>query len=152
MAKTKKKVPKERKVKTGRKSQKLTIKQKRFCDYYISLGNGAQAAIKAGYSKKTARQVANEILTKPYIQDYITIQNSKLEAKRFATLEEVQAFWSNVLRKEEEDDITLKDRLKASEFIAKTKGAFIDKVEHSGQVSPVTITLNIPDEVKKYLK
>ena len=34
---------------------KLTEKQKKFADFYIKLGNATQAAIKAGYSEKTAR-------------------------------------------------------------------------------------------------
>ncbi|MCC0650821.1 terminase small subunit, partial [Clostridioides sp. ZZV15-6598] len=34
---------------------KLTEKQKRFCDYYIKTGNATEAAIKAGYSEKTAK-------------------------------------------------------------------------------------------------
>lgn len=36
---------------------KLTEKQKKFADYYIELGNATQAAIKAGYSKKTANRI-----------------------------------------------------------------------------------------------
>ena len=45
----------------------LTEKQKRFCDYYIEDPNATQAAIRAGYSKKTARFIGNENLTKPNI-------------------------------------------------------------------------------------
>ncbi len=43
---------------------KLTPKQKAFADYYIQTGNATEAAIKAGYSKKTARFIGNENLTK----------------------------------------------------------------------------------------
>ena len=44
---------------------KLTAKQKIFCDEYIISLNATQAAIKAGYSKKTARKIAAENLTRP---------------------------------------------------------------------------------------
>ena len=145
----KKKITKK-KSNTGRKSQKLTIKQKRFCELFASSGNALQSAIKAGYSKKSAGVLADETLKKPYVNDYLQSLLKKQEDKRFATLEEVQAFWSNVLRKEE-DDITLKDRLKASEFIAKTKGAFIDKVEHSGNI-PINISVNISEKSKHIQK
>ncbi len=43
----------------------LTPKQQRFVDEYIVDWNGTQAAIRAGYSKKTARSIAAENLTKP---------------------------------------------------------------------------------------
>ena len=66
---------------------KLTLKQKRFCDYYIKgPGNATEAVIKAGYnvSKKIgkanrllARNIASENLAKPGIIEYI---RKKLEA------------------------------------------------------------------------
>ena len=61
----------------------MTERQKRFCDFYIQTGNGTEAAIKAGYSEKTARFIANENLTKPYIKTYIEEQLQKLEDARF---------------------------------------------------------------------
>jgi phage terminase small subunit len=46
----------------------VTPKQTLFVEHYIANGfNGEQAAIKAGYSAKTARSTAHENLTKPYI-------------------------------------------------------------------------------------
>ena len=50
---------------------KLTAKQRRFCDEYLIDMNAAQAAIRAGYSKKTAKQIGQENLTKPDLQEYI---------------------------------------------------------------------------------
>lgn len=46
---------------------KLTAKQERFVREYLVDLNGTQAAIRAGYSKQTARAIASEMLTKPYI-------------------------------------------------------------------------------------
>ncbi len=45
----------------------LTPKQKRFIDEYLTDLNATQAAIRAGYSKKTAAQVGFENLRKPQI-------------------------------------------------------------------------------------
>lgn len=43
-----------------------------FCRYYVSNGhNATRAAISAGYSKNTAREIARENLTKPYIKAFI---------------------------------------------------------------------------------
>lgn len=50
----------------------LTAKQQRFVDEYLVDLNATQAAIRAGYSKKTARSISNENLTKPDIQEAIS--------------------------------------------------------------------------------
>ena len=52
-------------------SEELTEKQKRFCNEYLIDLNGTQAAIRAGYSEKTANRIASENLSKPDIQNYI---------------------------------------------------------------------------------
>jgi phage terminase small subunit len=51
--------------------EELTDKQKAFCEEYLIDFNGTQAAIRAGYSKKTANEIASENLAKPYISAYI---------------------------------------------------------------------------------
>jgi phage terminase small subunit len=50
---------------------KLTPKQMAFCHEYLIDKNATQAAIRAGYSESTARQIANENLTKPDIRRYL---------------------------------------------------------------------------------
>ena len=49
----------------------MNEKQKQFCNEYLIDFNGTQAAIRAGYSRNTARSIANENLTKPDIQAYL---------------------------------------------------------------------------------
>ncbi len=34
--------------------KKLTVKQKKFVDFYVETGNATESAIRAGYSKRTA--------------------------------------------------------------------------------------------------
>lgn len=51
--------------------EKLTQKQEKFCNEYLVDLNATQAAIRAGYSSKTAYSVASENLRKPEIQKYI---------------------------------------------------------------------------------
>ena len=48
---------------------KMTAKQKRFCDEYLIDLNATQAAIRAGYSEKNARNIGCENLAKPNIKD-----------------------------------------------------------------------------------
>ena len=49
----------------------LSSKQQRFVDEYLIDLNATQAAIRAGYSQKTARQIGSENLSKPNIQEAI---------------------------------------------------------------------------------
>lgn len=111
---------------------KLTPKQQAFADYYIQTGNATEAAIKAGYSKKTARMTGCENLTKPYIITYIEEKQKEIEDERTADMVEVRVFWTESMRNPEN---RLKDRLKASELIAKTSGAFLEKIQVDGSLN-----------------
>jgi phage terminase small subunit len=120
---------------------KLNERQKAFADHFIRLGNATEAAIKAGYSHKYAGQNADKLLKNTNIQAYIKERNKQIESTRIADMTEVKEFWSSVLRNEEAE---LKDRLKASEYIAKTNAAFVEKVQHDGNVG-INIVIGIPD-------
>lgn len=112
---------------------KMTEKQKAFCDYYIETGNATEAAIKAGYSKKTAKAIGSENLTKPYLKEYIDERLKALEDARIADGKEVLQYLTKVMRGEEKDqfglDAALQDRTKAAELLGKRYRLFIDKVE-----------------------
>lgn len=58
----------------------LTDKQKRFCEEYLIDLNATKSAIRSGYSEKTAHSIGFENLTKPEIQNYISLlQKQKSE-------------------------------------------------------------------------
>jgi phage terminase small subunit len=69
--------------------KKLTLKETRLVKEFIKSGNQTQSAIKAGYSKKTARQIAYETLTKPYIKEKIERIMSEEAKKLGITVEHV---------------------------------------------------------------
>ena len=58
--------------------KKLTLKHEMFCEEYLIDLNATQAAIRAGYSKKTAQRIGSENLSKPLIQHRI----EELKTKR----------------------------------------------------------------------
>jgi phage terminase small subunit len=62
-----------RKTVMKEKKSKLTLKQKTFVDEYLIDCNATQAAIRAGYSPKTANRTASENLSKPDIQQAIEV-------------------------------------------------------------------------------
>lgn len=104
---------------------KLTQKQKRFCEEYVKNGGiGAKAARDAGYdceSDKAYRNIASENLAKPGIQAYI--KEIQPEDNRIASLAEIQQFRTRILRGEEKDqfglDAALADRQKAAADLEK---------------------------------
>lgn len=86
----------------------LKAKQEKFCREYLIDFNGTRAAVKAGYSKKSARVIACENLTKPDIQARLaelskkSIEKSEIdtlsilrEAARIAFSDVGQAFDEN---------------------------------------------------------
>ena len=77
---------------------KLTAKQKKFADNYIKTGNATQSAIDAGYSKKTAKSVGSENLTKPDIKAYIDKKMREIESDRIMGAQEALEFLTNVVR------------------------------------------------------
>lgn len=60
---------------------KLTDKQQMFVKEYLIDLNATQAAIRAGYSEKTARQVGSENLAKPYIADAVAVAMAERAAR-----------------------------------------------------------------------
>lgn len=66
----------------------LTEKRKAFCHEYILDFDGAKSAIRAGYSKKTAKEIASELLSIPEVKKYL----AKLQKKRSDKIE-VNADW-----------------------------------------------------------
>lgn len=123
---------------------KLTPKQKAFADNYIRTGNATAAAKEAGYSKKTARFIGAENLTKPNILDYIKQRTTSTEKKRIASGDDVLQFFTRVMNGEEKDafglDASLETKIKAAVELAK-RTCDIKEVKADGGI---TIINNIP--------
>ena len=104
-------------------------KQKKFCDEYLKDRNATQAAIRAGYSKKTARSIGSENLTKPDIKAYIEQQFDLIHNDDIASAEEVMEYLSATMRNKENGE---RVRLRAAELLGKAHGIFTDKVDVEG--------------------
>ncbi|MED3888158.1 terminase small subunit [Priestia aryabhattai] len=68
---------------------KLTPKQQRFVEEYLVDLNATQAALRAGYSEKTARAIGQQNLTKLYIQQEIQKRMNKRSEKTEITAERI---------------------------------------------------------------
>lgn len=106
---------------------KLTVKQQRFCDEYLIDLNATQAAIRAGYSEKTARQTAAENLSKPYIREYIDKRLAEKEAELIADQDEVLQMLTRVLRRQEMDTVVVTCKERSSGYDKNGKKVIIEK-------------------------
>ncbi len=138
--------------------KKLTAKQKRFCDEYLIDLNATQAAIRAGYSKKTARVIGAQNLSKLAVKNYIDQRMKEKEAALIADSDEVMRYLTSVLRGQSQSEVVVvenigdymsearlvqkapdeKERLKAAELLGKAHQIFVEKVEQT-----VDMDLNI---------
>lgn len=134
---------------------KLTLKQKKFADEYIISGNATIAAIKAGYSEKTAGQTGAENLKKPYIKSYIEERLAELNSQKIADQEEILQYLTSVMRGEYREetligmgqgfqettymDVGAKDRIKAAELLGKRYSMWTDKQELTQRTIEITV-------------
>lgn len=135
----------------------MNAKQKRFCDEYLIDCNATQAAIRAGYSKKTAKVTGAKLLTNANLKNYIDKQLEKISSKKIADVTEVMEYLTSVLRGESISEIVVvegcgegcsearnidkapdeKERLKAAELIGKRYGIWKDNVDVKGAIPTV---------------
>lgn len=145
-------------------ADKMTAKQRRFCEEYLIDLNATQAAIRAGYSKKNAQNIASENLAKPIIRKYIDAKMAKKDSELIAKQDEVLRYLTSVLRGESvgteivvegtgdgcseartmQKEPSEKDRLKAAELLGKRYGLFTDKVDINADAE-LTITVDYGD-------
>lgn len=102
----------------------LSARQARFVEEYLVDGNGAQAAIRAGYSPGSAKVAACRLLTKDNCVRAAVEARQAVEAQRLgATRQEVvSALWGAFLQaKEQRDPATM---VRAAAEVAKMLGLY----------------------------
>jgi phage terminase small subunit len=137
---------------------KMTAKMQRFCDEYLIDLNATQAAIRAGYSEKTAYSIGQENLNKPEIKKYIAQRMAEKDSALIADQDEVLKYLTSVLRGQSQSEIVVvegigdgcseartmqktpdeKERLRAAELLGKRYGLYTEKVDQT-----VDMELNI---------
>lgn len=124
----------------------MNARQKDFCIYYTQLLNATKAAIKAGYSKKTAMKTGSENLKKPELKNFIADLMSKKDKEKIMSADEALEILTKAARGELTDEvilvvdhliervekrISLKEQIKAVENILKIHGKFEPKNEET---------------------
>ena len=133
----------------------MNAKQKRFCDEYLIDCNATQAAIRAGYSPKTAKVTGARLLTNDNLKAYIDEQLEQMHSEKTADAQEIIEYLTTVMRGESRSDVLClcgdgcqkitqkppdeKERLKAAELLGKRYGLFTDKVDAAVSI-PIIIS------------
>lgn len=104
----------------------MNQRQRAFCEAYLLSGNAAEAAREAGYSPRSARSIGQRLLTFVDVREYLEQRNQEISAANTAQMEEVRQFWTATMR---DGNMKPSDRLKASELLAKTYCAFLERLE-----------------------
>lgn len=118
----------------------LTVKRQRFADEYLIDLNGKQAAIRAGYSPKSAEQQASALLSNPKVRAYIDARMAQHSARtgvnqeriirelaRVAFLDPTQLV--NMDSAEITDDASADDRAAIASVKVKTMSGDVDMIE-----------------------
>ena len=100
-----------------------------FIERYLVHFNSARAAIEAGYSEDTARNIGCENLTKPYIKEAIDKRIQEIIAKTDDKRTELINFWRGILA---DNNASENHKMKASENLGKYLAMFTERLEISG--------------------
>lgn len=104
--------------------KKLERQAQTVINYLRNGGNMKRAMIDAGYSESYADANARYLMG--IIGPEIRAAQEQAQAEGIKSVQDVQKFWSTSM---DNDDIHIKQRLKASELLVKSLGGFIDRVE-----------------------
>ena len=131
----------------------MTPRQEKFCVEYLIDLNATQAAIRAGYSRRTADRIANQNLRKLEIQSRIKKMRDEYYDKTIMSAKEVEYLLSKAGRGELKEEVVViecvgdgfseskiikkrlsaKDRIKALELMGKRHHLFEDQNSKTGE-------------------
>lgn len=133
----------------------MTERQKRFGDEYVLDPNVTQAAIRAGYSEKTAYSIGQRLMKNVEVKSYIDAALARLQAENVADAQEVMRYLTSVMRGESQSSVLSlcgngaqeviekrpdeKERLKAAELLGKRYGLYTEKVDVDASVGVVIV-------------
>ena len=119
---------------------KLTPKQQAFVREYLVDLNASAAAVRAGYSKRTAGATGHENLKKPEIA--AAIRQAQIERAQRTELS--QDYVLDGLRGiAENPDEPAAPRVKAFELLGKHQGMFVERVDHTSKGEALATAINV---------
>lgn len=125
----------------------LNGRQERFIVEYFVDNNATQAAIRAGYTAQEADKQGTRLLQHPKIKAAIEAHKDAVREQCVTKESELLHFWGQVMVSTTEK---MRDRLRASENIAKHIGMFTERLDVSGKVDgPAVFIMPRPSDPPK---
>lgn len=106
------------------KTAELSAKQRAFVTEYLVDGNATQAAIRAGYSPKTAQEQGSRLLSKVIVREAVERARAAIDRPTIASATERREVLSSMFRDAALDP---QSRLKASDILNKMDGIYVTK-------------------------
>lgn len=128
-------------------AEKTKLRDKRacFCEEYLVDLNATQAAIRCGYSRETAKQQGQRLLTNVDIQERVSelkdIRLERLKLTQDGVLTELEDTRKRALESKQYNAA-----IRASELKGKHLGMFVDRLKVGKDDPPQEIILKITDE------
>ena len=129
------------------KPRPLTPKQEKFVEEYMVDRNQTQAALRAGYAKKSARQSGSDNMKNPYILAKVIEEIDRIsEVTGVKAVDVIRGLHKEATR--EGKDSKHSARVAAWSWLGKHFKQFTEKYEHTGSVEVKIreVTLEYPEE------
>lgn len=126
----------------------LSARQIKFCKEYIVDANGTQAAIRAGYSKKTANEQAARLLANVSIKNHIKELQEKADNKLNITRERILAELAKIAFSDIRKIFNKNGTLKAIQEIDTDTAVVIASIEVSEFKGVKTKSIRLSDKIK----
>lgn len=133
------------------KARKPIPKQQRFADEFLCNLNAKEAAIKAGYSPKTAEQIGYQLLQKTSVQEYLARRMKEREKRTEITQDRVLAELALIAFGRQSDLMTWGPAgvvLKDSEQLTGDATAMVAEVSETVTLAGGTVKIKTHDKVR----
>ena len=138
----------------------LSEKQKLFCDEYLICLNATQAALRAGYSKATARYASKwindpqkptshtKVKFNPEMRAYIDKRLEELEDEKIAKQDEILKYLTSVMRREKMENVVVTIKEEKTSYVPDKSGISRRHTVKTEKAQIVEIPTQIKDSNK----
>ncbi len=123
----------------------LTPKQNRFVEEYIKDLNATQAAIRAGYSEKTAGVQGSVLLKNPKVSEEVKKRLDDIKSDSIADATEVLEYFTRVMRREEKEKVVVTLKEEKSDWELGDDGKYRKNTIKRERVEVVEIEAKLSD-------
>jgi phage terminase small subunit len=125
----------------------LTVKQRRFVEEYVIDCNGTQAAIRAGYSERTAQEQSSRLLSNAMVKEAVKKAMQEKSEECGVTAEFVLKGLKGEAKLDTKKGGSASARVRALELLGKHRGMFREGIDLTGSVIVQTVEGVAKEEV-----